>query len=99
VTIFSRTAAGLLAVFFAVLSVPPIVQAQDDALAAPALRISWEDFRALYDAGRIALIDVRDADAFAAGHIPGARSIPLPDVESKIAELRRLKNPIVLYCA
>ena len=52
-------------------------QAQDDELASPTLRISWADFQKLYDAGGLVLIDVRDGDSFEAGHIPGARSIPL----------------------
>ena len=75
------------------------VQAQEEELASPKLRISWSDFKRLYDAHALVLIDVRSGESFEAGHIPGARSIPLPDVEKKITELRRLKKPIVLYCA
>jgi rhodanese-related sulfurtransferase len=95
VTPRSRTLATVLAV----LLVTPLARAQDDELASPTLRISWDDFRKLYDADDLILIDVRSGDSFEAGHIRGARSIPLADVEKKIAELRRLRKPIVLYCA
>jgi rhodanese-related sulfurtransferase len=83
----------------AILFMSPAVQAQEEELASPELRISWSDFKKLYDARGLVLIDVRSSDSFETGHIPGARTIPLPDVEKKIAELRRLKKPIVFYCA
>ena len=34
------------------------------------------------------LIDVRDAQEFATGHIAGARHLPLPELESRLGELR-----------
>jgi rhodanese-related sulfurtransferase len=95
VTPRSRTLLALLAILFVI----PAVRAQEDELASPKLRISWNDFKKLYDARGLVLIDVRSDESFETGHIPGARSIPLPDVEKKIGELRRLKKPIVLYCA
>lgn len=70
-----------------------------DALASPKLRIDWTEFRTLYDARRAIVIDVRDAISFASGHIPGARSIPLDQIEQHAAELKKLGKPIVLYCA
>ena len=94
----SRAALGFLMVL-GVLAGARSVAAQDDELASPKLRISWADFRKLYEAGGLVLIDVRDSASFEAGHIPGARSVPLSDVESKAAELDRLEKPIVLYCA
>lgn len=75
-------------------------QAQhDEELASPKLRIEWAAFKKLYDAKKIEVVDVRGADAFKAGRIPGARSVPLDDVEKRAGELARLKRPIVLYCA
>jgi rhodanese-related sulfurtransferase len=70
-----------------------------DALASPKLRIDWAEFRALYDAKQAVIIDVRDPMSFASGHIPGARSIPLDQIERQAAELKKLRKPIVLDCA
>lgn len=43
------------------------------------------------------LVDVRTAGEFEAGHIPGARHIPLADIQRESAGLAREK-PIILYC-
>ncbi len=72
---------------------------QEDELASPRLRIAWAEFKKAYDAGKVEVIDVRGDDAYAAGHIPGSRSIPLDRIESQAPELKKLKKPIVLYCA
>ena len=70
-----------------------------DQLASPKLRIDWAGFRTLYDGQQAVIIDVRDPMSFASGHIPGARSIPLDQIEQHAAELKKLRKPIVLYCA
>jgi rhodanese-related sulfurtransferase/DNA-binding transcriptional ArsR family regulator len=49
------------------------------------------------DRGEAAVIDVRPAEEFAAGHIPGAMSIPLPDLEQRLGELPG-DVEIVAYC-
>jgi ArsR family transcriptional regulator len=43
------------------------------------------------------LIDVRPPEEFAAGHIEGARSIPLAELERRLAELPPDRE-IVAYC-
>jgi adenylyltransferase/sulfurtransferase len=43
------------------------------------------------------LIDVRDAQEFAADHIDGAHHIPLPELESHLGELRAVAN-VVFVC-
>lgn len=73
--------------------------AQDQELNSPKLRIEWAEFKKLYDAKKIEVIDVRGEEAFELGHIPGARSVPLPQVESRADTLAKLKKPIVAYCA
>ncbi|MDR2364931.1 MAG: rhodanese-like domain-containing protein [Zoogloeaceae bacterium] len=46
------------------------------------------------------IIDVRDAQEFAGGHLPGARNIPLKELAGKIAELTAMKEkPLILVCA
>ncbi len=47
--------------------------------------------------GRSTLLDVRPAEEFEAGHLPGARSIPLDELPSRLDELPR-DRPVVAYC-
>jgi len=72
---------------------------QDDELASPKLRVDWATFKAKYDAKQIVVVDVRDSTSYEIGHVPGARSIPLPDIEREINNLKKVKKPIVVYCA
>ncbi len=71
---------------------------QADELAS-APRISQAEFRKALAAGEILVLDVRDAQAYANGHIPGAISIPLTDLSSHAQELKAEKRPIVTYCS
>lgn len=43
------------------------------------------------------LVDVRQPHEFAAGHIPGACLIPLPDIEERLGEVCPKSN-VILYC-
>lgn len=47
--------------------------------------------------GEVVLLDVRPEHEFAEGHLPGARSVPLPLLESRLGELPRDRT-IVAYC-
>jgi rhodanese-related sulfurtransferase/DNA-binding transcriptional ArsR family regulator len=47
--------------------------------------------------GEAAVLDVRPAEEYAAGHIPGALSIPLPELEHRLAELPT-DVEVVAYC-
>jgi len=47
--------------------------------------------------GEVMVIDVRPAEEFAAGHIPGALSIPLAQLDARLVELPR-GTEIVAYC-
>ena len=69
---------------------------RDEDTSSPSLRIDWKEFKKLYDTSAIEVVDVRGDVYFESGHIPGARSIPLEQVEKRITELRRSKKPIVL---
>jgi phage shock protein E len=66
---------------------------------SPELRISYDDFRKLYDSGKVLVIDVRGDASYRAGHIPGAISIPLEAIEAKISGLKKEPRPIVTYCS
>lgn len=43
-------------------------------------------------------VDVRSREEFADGHFPGATNIPLPEITSRVEELKASNNPVVLYC-
>ena len=46
-----------------------------------------------------ALLDVRGAEAFAAGHIRGARNLPADRLTEGLDGLKRFKDkPVVIYC-
>ncbi len=47
--------------------------------------------------GAVTVLDVRPADEYAAGHIPGALSIPIDELELRLAELSADRE-IVAYC-
>jgi rhodanese-related sulfurtransferase len=47
--------------------------------------------------GDVVLVDVRPAEEFEAGHIKGARSIPLDELEDRLAELPQGRE-VVAYC-
>lgn len=47
--------------------------------------------------GRTVILDVRPEEEYRAGHLPGARSIPLDELEERLAELPD-NAPVVAYC-
>ncbi|HEV8660095.1 MAG TPA: rhodanese-like domain-containing protein [Thermoanaerobaculia bacterium] len=60
-------------------------------------RISVEELRQRIKNNEVTVIDVRAADAYQSGHIPGAMHIPMASIEAQIPYLPRAK-PIVTYC-
>jgi rhodanese-related sulfurtransferase len=72
---------------------------------APAPKAAWRTidlstFKAEYYAGKVPLVvDVRTPKEYAEGHVPGAQSIPLDQLPSRMAELSSHKDaPIYLIC-
>lgn len=53
--------------------------------------------RRMQEAGAV-ILDVREAAEWRGGHIPGARHVPLAQVESRLEEIPR-DRPVVLHCA
>jgi rhodanese-related sulfurtransferase len=47
--------------------------------------------------GEVTVLDVRPAQEYHAGHIPGARSVPLGELKQHLANLPRNRE-IVAYC-
>jgi thioredoxin 1/putative thioredoxin len=57
-----------------------------------------EEVAQLLKAGRISLIDTRDAPVFRRAHIQSAINMPLAEIEGRLAELHMLAAPPILYC-
>ncbi|HSN69470.1 MAG TPA: rhodanese-like domain-containing protein [Thermoanaerobaculia bacterium] len=76
---------------------PPPPPAITDAEAHSADRISVAEAKQLIDAGGAAVIDVRDPQSYAAGHIPGALQIPLAYVQGELPWFPRDKK-LIFYC-
>jgi rhodanese-related sulfurtransferase len=47
--------------------------------------------------GAVTVLDVRPSDEYRSGHLPGAVSIPLPELRHRLAELPRDRE-VVAYC-
>jgi rhodanese-related sulfurtransferase/predicted transcriptional regulator len=59
--------------------------------------LSREALLAQAQQGEVVVLDVRPETEFAAGHLPYAQSMPLAELEKRLAELPRDK-PVVAYC-
>ena len=90
---------GILLVIAALLlvsrSTPPaqtnnpsqISDSHDDETHPEIERISLVNSKSAFDAGTAIFLDVRDAESFAASHIPGAINIPTAELSSRWNEL------------
>lgn len=68
------------------------------ARAHAAGAVSPQDVVRLMNQGATVL-DLRDAEAFAAGHIRGARHLPPERLSGELDSLKRLKErPVIVYC-
>ena len=81
------------------LRLPDVEQVVRDYFAArDALEpVSHGELRARAERGEVVILDVRPAEEFAAGHIPGALSVPLDELDTAIVHLPR-EREIVAYC-
>jgi 3-mercaptopyruvate sulfurtransferase SseA len=62
-------------------------------------RVSVEETAAAIQSGEAVVLDVRSAQAYQAGHLPGALSIPLAEIETNPTGLNLDKNKwIITYC-
>jgi 3-mercaptopyruvate sulfurtransferase SseA len=91
---------GIVAALLVGLAAVAATRAQEPDLAT-APRMQMAEFKALYTAGTVLVVDVRDDVSFATGHVPGAKSIPLGKLldPRSVAELKATKKTVVLYCA
>ncbi|PKA83354.1 rhodanese-like domain-containing protein [Ulvibacter sp. MAR_2010_11] len=45
------------------------------------------------------IVDVRSKKEYDSGAIPGSKHIPLPEISSKISEIKKWDKPVILCCA
>ena len=63
-------------------------------------RVTIEEAKVALDSGTAVVVDVRSAPSYEQGHIAGAISIPLEEIESNPGGLSLDKNQwIITYCA
>ena len=81
-------------VVLSALTTPIAGQTEDDGVR----RITPAEAREAVERGRAVIVDVRGEDSYKAGHIKGARWIPLNDLGARAGELPRDKM-IITYCS
>jgi rhodanese-related sulfurtransferase len=77
-----------------------LIRCEEPTLKAAARTVDVDEVRRLLGAAGVVLVDVREAEAYAAGHIAGARSIPASLVApADPARIKALGSPrlAVLY--
>lgn len=62
-------------------------------------RISIDEVKALMAKKQVVLIDVRDPQSFAEGHIPGALNVPFDMLPNHVDAWKKDKRLLVTYCA
>jgi rhodanese-related sulfurtransferase/DNA-binding transcriptional ArsR family regulator len=103
--VFYRLSGGDVAAFVVALRnlararLPEVEQVVRDYFAArDALEpVGHEELLSRAEHGDVVILDVRPAEEFVAGHIPGALSVPLDELDSALARLPR-RGEIVAYC-
>lgn len=72
----------------------------EPAPEAPAVRqVDVSTLKADLDSGRVPLLlDVRSPSEFAAGHVPGARNIPVDQLGARVAELDAADQEVYVIC-
>jgi len=97
--------AALLAAILACNFVPPqqvseVTPAAQFATEDPYLeipRVKLADAKAAYDNHTAIFVDARSPNSYAEGHVPGALSIPLAEIGTRMNELDR-NQWIITYC-
>ncbi|TKB89204.1 MAG: rhodanese-like domain-containing protein [Nitrospira sp.] len=86
-------------------SLQPTIKQNVQAAPKPVRTIGMEDYRKIVEnPGPALIVDVREPQEFAAGHVPGAINIPRGVIDTQIwnhvgsAEKADRERPIVLQC-
>ena len=90
----------VLGAFSGQLASPPRPQAVISAIDRLPVPVLLADVRRLA-AERGVLVDARNPESFGEGHLPGAVSLPLEDVDQSLSRFRKdvpLDRPLLIYC-
>jgi rhodanese-related sulfurtransferase len=75
-------------------------------LAPPEARISQAEFKKLFTAKTVVVVDTRAEPEYSRAHVPGAVSLGDADISARtpaairaIEALKKSKRPVVVYCA
>lgn len=60
--------------------------------------VSFDEITRMLEAKAVTLIDVREADEFAAGHVPGAVNMPLSQLNPAMVPASTPDKPVVVMC-
>ena len=90
---------GMRAAMIALIALAGGAGARADGDLAAVPRMGLEEFKKGVDEDKLLVIDVRGAENYRAGHIPGAVNVPLATLSDHLARLKASKKPIVAYCA
>ena len=65
------------------------------------LLMAFAEFQPLHAHRSVLVVDVRDAESFATGRIPGAIHVPVRDIEARLASVKQASKGrvIVTYCS
>jgi rhodanese-related sulfurtransferase len=74
-----------------------VERAARDYLGEEVEAVGREELIARLRRGEAVLVDVRPAEEYAAGHIDGARSIPITELERRLVELPEDRE-VIAYC-
>jgi rhodanese-related sulfurtransferase/DNA-binding HxlR family transcriptional regulator len=74
-----------------------VERAARDYLGGDVEGIGSAELRERLVKGDVVLVDVRPGEEYAAGHIEGARSIPIDELDEQLAELPK-ETEIIAYC-
>ena len=89
---------ALVALFLAsgVMLVWPEIQ---KLIGAGGAEIGTLDATRLMNQGSTLVLDVRDGQEYAAGHLPRARHIPMRELSKRVDEIAKFKNkPVLVTC-
>ncbi|MGH9176735.1 MAG: rhodanese-like domain-containing protein [Vicinamibacterales bacterium] len=81
------------------LLVPALMASAEEQAMRNVPRISIDDVKALMAKKRVVLIDVRDPQSFAEGHMPGAINVPFDHIPDHVDAWKKDKRLLVTYCA
>ncbi|WP_439659508.1 ArsR/SmtB family transcription factor [Lentzea sp. HUAS TT2] len=101
--IFYRLSGDDVAALFALLRtvaddrLPDVRSAREAYLGDDTDAVTREELLDRVRSGRAMVIDVRPAEEYAAGHIPGAVSVPLDELADRLADLPA-DQEVVAYC-